>query len=216
MFGLGRDSPEATSAVADGERGTEQTRRLHPVREFVTAGGDWSAFTWHFEAAYYSVNWTEEEALRALLMVLDDDALTVLYAEMAEVYEPPSDTRNKFLQRRPGEAEMSHAYHRALLALTEAAYPAVDPKSLDSLTWRGPAAAKGLEAPRGGGSPAAEDHTNLLPLRPAGELCAGMPELTSGSNDVSGAPGSVDGSIPAPMGESRHIRHPTHFANSGI
>ncbi|CAM9364102.1 unnamed protein product [Lampetra planeri] len=55
------------------------------------------------------------------------------YAEMAAVYELPSKTCKKFLQWRQGEAETPPTYCNALLALGEAAYPAVDRMALDSL-----------------------------------------------------------------------------------
>ncbi|CAN0167878.1 unnamed protein product [Lampetra fluviatilis] len=53
---------------------------LPPVQEFVVAGGDWIAFRHCFKAAWLSIGWTKWEALRALLMALDDDALTVFQA----------------------------------------------------------------------------------------------------------------------------------------
>ncbi|CAN0167945.1 unnamed protein product [Lampetra fluviatilis] len=54
--------------------------QLPPVQEFVVAGGDWMAFRHCFKAAWLSIGWTKWEALRALLMALDDDALTVFQA----------------------------------------------------------------------------------------------------------------------------------------
>ncbi|CAM9426672.1 unnamed protein product [Lampetra fluviatilis] len=70
-----------------------------------------------------------------------------------------------------------------------------------SQTWRGPAVAKGLEVVWGGKSPAAEGHAYLLLLRPARALRVGMSKLTSGPDDISGIPSSVDGCIPTPTGE---------------
>ncbi|CAM9284692.1 unnamed protein product [Lampetra fluviatilis] len=107
-----------------GRQGAEHTRRLPHVKEFVAAGGDWSDVTWRFETAFWSVQWSEEEVLVALPTILDDDALAVfrsippekkkmlksVYAEMADVYEPPSDTRRKFMQRRRGSSESPLAY----------------------------------------------------------------------------------------------------------
>ncbi|XP_075925358.1 uncharacterized protein LOC142928023 [Petromyzon marinus] len=52
---------------------------------------------------------------------------------MAEVYEPPSDTRRKFMQRRRGSSESPLAYRSALMALAVAAYPDVKQEVLDSL-----------------------------------------------------------------------------------
>ncbi|CAN0105731.1 unnamed protein product [Lampetra planeri] len=96
----------AGAATESGQSGANRTRRLPQVKEFIAAGGDWSTFTWRYEAAFRSVHWMEDAALVALPTVLDDDALAVFrsipleksmlqgaHAEMAEVYEPPSDTR---------------------------------------------------------------------------------------------------------------------------
>ncbi|CAM9674336.1 unnamed protein product [Lampetra fluviatilis] len=110
MQRTGETWPGATIMQRAGE-----TRPL----ELIATEGDWSAFTWRFEAAFRSVNSTEEEALNALPTALDDDALAALraipadkkatlqraYAEIA-VYKLPSDTRKKFLQWRRVEAEM--------------------------------------------------------------------------------------------------------------
>ncbi|CAM9750539.1 unnamed protein product [Lampetra planeri] len=68
---------QPVGAAAVGWNGAERSSRLPQVKEFVTAGGDWSAFTWSFEAAFRSLHWSEEEALVALPTVLDDDALVV-------------------------------------------------------------------------------------------------------------------------------------------
>ncbi|CAM9513082.1 unnamed protein product [Lampetra fluviatilis] len=93
---------------------TDRPRRLTPVREFMAVGGDWATFIRHFEVAFSSIAWTEAEALRALPMALDDDALAAFWVippekwatlrqacgEMAAVFDPPSNARRKFLQRR--------------------------------------------------------------------------------------------------------------------
>lgn len=76
------DGPRAVegAAAAAAVRGSaDHGRRLPHVKEFIAAGGDWSAFTWRFDAAFQSVHWTEEEeeALVALPTVLDEKALAV-------------------------------------------------------------------------------------------------------------------------------------------
>ncbi|CAN0118713.1 unnamed protein product [Lampetra fluviatilis] len=127
--------------------GVERSHHLPHIKEFVAVGGDWSAFTWLFESAFRSVRWTEEEALGALPTVLDDQALAVfrsippdkkktlkdVYAEMAEVYQPLSDTQRKFMPRKRGSNESLLAYHGTLLALAVAAYPDAKPEMLDPL-----------------------------------------------------------------------------------
>ncbi|CAM9861769.1 unnamed protein product [Lampetra planeri] len=113
------DQPAGAAAPA-GRNGAEHTRCLSYVKSCVAAGGDWSAFTWRFEAAFRSVHWSEEEALVALPTVLDDDALAVfrlispekktsqsVSAEMAKAYEPPSDTQQKFMQWRRGSSRVT-------------------------------------------------------------------------------------------------------------
>ncbi|CAN0423226.1 unnamed protein product [Lampetra planeri] len=130
------------------ERASDRPRLLPPVKEFVTAGGDWAAFTRRFEVAYQSEGLMEEEALRVLPTALDNDALaafraipvksrsTILraYREMADVFEPLSNTRQKFLQWRRGEAETPLAYRRALMALWQAGYLRMNLAALHSLT----------------------------------------------------------------------------------
>ncbi|CAM9373078.1 unnamed protein product [Lampetra planeri] len=127
--------PPCGAATAECGGGGRNHRRPH-IKEFVTAGGDWSAFTWRFESAFRSVWWTGVEALGVLPTVLDDQALAVfrsippgkkktlkdVYAVIAEVYEPPSDTQWKLMHRRRGSNESSLAYRGALLALAMAAY----------------------------------------------------------------------------------------------
>ncbi|CAN0417422.1 unnamed protein product [Lampetra planeri] len=52
---------------------------------------------------------------------------------MAEVYEPPSDTQRKYMQRRRGADESPIAYQGALVAFAMAAYPDARPDILDPL-----------------------------------------------------------------------------------
>ncbi|CAN0015538.1 unnamed protein product [Lampetra fluviatilis] len=59
--------------------------------------------------------------------------LKYVYAEMAEVYEPPSDTKRKFMHHTRGSNEFPLAYRGALLVLAVAAYPDVKPEMLDPL-----------------------------------------------------------------------------------
>ncbi|CAM9423576.1 unnamed protein product [Lampetra fluviatilis] len=142
-----REAAEAEPTAAARRSAADRPRRLPPVKEFTAAGGDWSAFVRRFEAAYRSVNWMEDQALRALPTALDDDRLAAFWAipadkkatlqgayrEMAAVYNPPSATRGKFLQRCRGNAETPVAYHGALMALGLAAYSQLDQAALDSL-----------------------------------------------------------------------------------
>ncbi|XP_075910768.1 uncharacterized protein LOC142906548 [Petromyzon marinus] len=107
------------------------------VRKFAAAGGDWEAFCRRFSAAFKLMGWTEEEALRTLPLVLDDDALAEFnripddhkatlaqaLAQMGAIFAPPSMKRHKFAMRRRGEVETPLAYRMALLSLAKSAYP---------------------------------------------------------------------------------------------
>ncbi|XP_075928618.1 uncharacterized protein LOC142930365 [Petromyzon marinus] len=151
QWGRGRDqrAPFATNcgSIPNGAA-MGQLRTLPPVREFVAARGDWAAFTRWFEAAFSSVEWTEDEALRALPTAFDNDALAAFrailpekratlhqaYGEMAAVFDPPFNARRKFLKLRRREDETSLAYRSALMVLGQAAYPRMDPAAIHSLT----------------------------------------------------------------------------------
>ncbi|CAN0016841.1 unnamed protein product [Lampetra fluviatilis] len=88
-----------------------------------------------------------EEALEALPTLLDDILLAVFcsipaekkvtpreaFTEMAEVYEPPSDTHRKFVQRQRGAEESPITYRGALVAFAMATYPDAKPDMLDPL-----------------------------------------------------------------------------------
>ncbi|CAN0018916.1 unnamed protein product [Lampetra fluviatilis] len=101
----------------------------------------------HVERGRGRLGPTEEEALEILPTLLDDISLAVFhsipaekkatmreaFAEMAKVYEPPSDTHRKFLQRQQGADESPIAYRGALVALAMAAYPDAEPDMLDPL-----------------------------------------------------------------------------------
>ncbi|CAN0336039.1 unnamed protein product [Lampetra planeri] len=120
--------------------------RLPQIKEFI-AGGNWSVFTWRFESAFRSVNWTEDEALGALPTLLDDVSLGVFrsipaskkktlrdaFAEMAEFYDPPTSATRKFMSRRRALEESPLAYRGALMALAMAAYPDATADHLDPL-----------------------------------------------------------------------------------
>ncbi|CAN0381891.1 unnamed protein product [Lampetra planeri] len=125
-----------TEAASPKYNGAGRSHRPPNIEEFV-AGGDWSAFTWRFGSAFCSVWWTEEEALDALPTLLDDISLAVFrsiplekkktfkdaFAEVAEVYEPPSNAQRKLMHRCRGANEFPLAYHGTLLAFAMAAYP---------------------------------------------------------------------------------------------
>ncbi|CAN0382722.1 unnamed protein product [Lampetra planeri] len=97
----------------DGGSGAGCSHRLPNLKKF-SAGGDWRVFAWRFESAFCSIQRTEGEAVEALPTFLDDVSLAVFrsilaekkatlreaFAEMAEVYEPPSDTHRKFVQQQ--------------------------------------------------------------------------------------------------------------------
>ncbi|CAN0112224.1 unnamed protein product [Lampetra planeri] len=132
-------------AASPKDSGAGRSHRLPNIKEFVT-GGDWSAFNWRFESAFRSVRWMEE-ALDTLPTLLDDVSLAVFrsipsekkktlkaaFAEMADVYEPPSDAQRKFMHHQQGSNESPLAYRGALLALAMAAYPDATPDVLDPL-----------------------------------------------------------------------------------
>ncbi|XP_061430900.1 uncharacterized protein LOC133357125 [Lethenteron reissneri] len=127
-------------------RACHRGHRLPQIKEFI-AGGDLSAFTWRFESAFRSVNWTEDEALGALPTLLDDVSLGVFrsipaskkktlrdaFAEMAEFYDPPTSATRKFMSHRRGSEESPLAYRGALMALAMAAYPDATADHLDPL-----------------------------------------------------------------------------------
>ncbi|CAN0301366.1 unnamed protein product [Lampetra planeri] len=127
-------------------RACHRGHRLPQIKEFI-AGGDWSAFTWRFESAFRSVNWTEDEALGALPTLLDDVSLGVFrsipaakkktlrdaFVEMAEFYDPPTSATRKFMLRRRASEESPLAYRGALMALAMAAYPDATADLLDPL-----------------------------------------------------------------------------------
>ncbi|CAN0025654.1 unnamed protein product [Lampetra fluviatilis] len=89
----------------------------------------------------------QAEALRALPAALDDDALAMFctipsaeratlpqaLAQIAAIYDPPSNVRHKFAARRRGEAGMPFAFRSALLALAKAAFPKMDHAGVDLL-----------------------------------------------------------------------------------
>ncbi|CAN0414529.1 unnamed protein product [Lampetra fluviatilis] len=121
-------------------------RRLHEER-FEAKVGDWTAFTRCFRAVYESLDWVESDALRALPTALDDDALAAFYsisvkvcsllagafAAMQDIYEPRSVAKRKFQLRKWEDTESPLTYGSALLALGQAAYPAMDQAALNSL-----------------------------------------------------------------------------------
>ncbi|CAM9590463.1 unnamed protein product [Lampetra planeri] len=100
------ESPSAASA------GTLSLRKCLPtVHEFMAAGGNWTAFQRRFKASCALVGWSNEEALRALPTALDDNSLgafeaipeadwTTLHracAQMAAIFDPPSNARRRFM-----------------------------------------------------------------------------------------------------------------------
>ncbi|CAN0252099.1 unnamed protein product [Lampetra planeri] len=121
--------------------------RLPFAERFSAAGGDWEAFHCRFSANCKLAGWTEVEVLRALPTALDDDALAAFYAiprtervtlpkafaQMAAIYDPPSNVRHKFALRRWREAETPLAFRSALLSLGQAALPKMEQAGLDSL-----------------------------------------------------------------------------------
>ncbi|CAM9773605.1 unnamed protein product [Lampetra planeri] len=113
----------------------------------MAAEGDWTAFHHSFKAALLSVGWTEQEALRALPTALNNYALAAFqaipegdrsalqraYAQIAAVFDPPYTACSRFLQQKRGEAETPLAFHNALLALGQEAYPHMDWTAVERL-----------------------------------------------------------------------------------
>ncbi|CAN0241593.1 unnamed protein product [Lampetra planeri] len=110
-------------------------------------GGDWTAFEHHFKVACTLFGWSDGEALRALPTALNDDSLVAFEAipeanratlpractQKAAIFEPPSNTHQRFMLRRRGEAKKPLAFHSTLLALGHVAYPHIEQTALDSL-----------------------------------------------------------------------------------
>ncbi|CAN0197074.1 unnamed protein product [Lampetra planeri] len=59
--------------------------------------------------------------------------LKLAFAQMAEIYDPPSNFHHKFAVRRRGAAETPLAFRSALLSLAQAAFPKMEQTGLDSL-----------------------------------------------------------------------------------
>ncbi|CAM9336749.1 unnamed protein product [Lampetra fluviatilis] len=122
-------------------------KRLLFVREFAVVGGDWAAFQQRFSATCELAGWTDVEALRALPNTLDDDALAAFYAipptdrttlsqayaQMAAIFDPPSNVHQKFATRRRGEIETPLTFCSVLISLAKATYPKMEQTGLDSL-----------------------------------------------------------------------------------
>ncbi|CAM9304192.1 unnamed protein product [Lampetra fluviatilis] len=136
------ESPSRASAGALSER-----KRLPPIREFVAAGGDWIAFQRCFKAACPLVGWFDMKALQALPTEQDDDYLAEFEAipeadratlpracaQMAAIFDPPSNACQRFVLQRRGEAKTPVTFCSALLALGHAAYPHMEQTALDFL-----------------------------------------------------------------------------------
>ncbi|CAN0287156.1 unnamed protein product [Lampetra planeri] len=140
-----------TSAGSDGARSAATDvalqQRLPPLKEFVGADGDWGGFKRRFIAHQEMANWTDDEALRALPAMLDNDALATLTSAPMEkratlhlalqllsaVYGPPSDCRQLFHDRHRGANESPLAFRTALLALAKAAFPRMDEEGVDAM-----------------------------------------------------------------------------------
>ncbi|CAM9859868.1 unnamed protein product [Lampetra fluviatilis] len=120
---------------------------MPPVREFVAAGGDWTAFQRCFKAACILVGSSDKEALRALPTALDYDSLVAFEAipaadrvtlpqacaQIAAIFDPQSNARRKFVLRRRWEAEMPLTFCIELLVLGHTAYPRMEQTVLNSL-----------------------------------------------------------------------------------
>ncbi|CAN0203350.1 unnamed protein product [Lampetra planeri] len=59
--------------------------------------------------------------------------LSQAFKKMATVYDLPSSIRNRFAERRRGEAETPPAFGSALLSLAQAALSKMEPMGIDSL-----------------------------------------------------------------------------------
>ncbi|XP_075925949.1 uncharacterized protein LOC142929173 [Petromyzon marinus] len=93
------------------------------------------------------VGWSDAQALRALPVTLDDDALASLLTiprhkrvtlqlalrRMSDVYGPPSDVHSRFYDRRRRPKESPLAFRTALLAMARAGYPRMDDEAIDAI-----------------------------------------------------------------------------------
>ncbi|CAN0419414.1 unnamed protein product [Lampetra planeri] len=129
--------------------------RLEPVKEIVVVGGVGGLYP-TVEVAYQVLDWSEDEALKALPMALNDEALAIFKVilaewrtslqtacrEMVEVFDPPSNAKKKFQQCRRQEVELPLALRSALMVLCVVANG--EPRVMQDSSPRDPAEYIGL------------------------------------------------------------------------
>ncbi|XP_078713489.1 uncharacterized protein LOC144932962 [Lampetra fluviatilis] len=130
-----------------GEQVAGRPRRLGPVDKFVAEEEDWEEFVRRFEAAFHALEWTDEEALRALPSVLGKEALSsytslpshskstlqAAYEALGEIYCPAEGAFKRFQDRQRGAKESPLAYRGALLVLARRAFPRLAEEALEDL-----------------------------------------------------------------------------------
>ncbi|CAN0094240.1 unnamed protein product [Lampetra fluviatilis] len=89
----------------------------------------------------------DDDALAAFYAIPSEDRVTLpqALAQMAGIFDPPSNVRHKFAVRMQGETGTPLSFRSVLLSLAQAAYPKMDQAALDSL------ALFNLKRPGGGG-----------------------------------------------------------------
>ncbi|XP_078734895.1 uncharacterized protein LOC144948987 [Lampetra fluviatilis] len=130
-----------------GEQVAGRPRRLGPVDKFVAEEEDWEEFVRRFEAAFHALEWTDEEALRALPSVLGKEALSsytslpshskstlqAAYEALGEIYCLAEGAFKRFQDRQRGAKESPLAYRGALLVLARRAFPRLAEEALEDL-----------------------------------------------------------------------------------
>ncbi|CAM9375174.1 unnamed protein product [Lampetra planeri] len=121
-----------------GEQVAGWPRRLGPDDKFVAEEEDWEGFV---------LEWTDEEALRALPSVLGEEALSsytslpshskttlqAAYEALGEIYCPAEGAFKRFQDRQRGARESPLAYRGALLVLARRAFPRLAEEALEDL-----------------------------------------------------------------------------------
>ncbi|XP_078728629.1 uncharacterized protein LOC144944377 isoform X2 [Lampetra fluviatilis] len=137
----------ASAGLPGNECGAHVQQRLPELKAYSSDGGGWAAFERRFVSLIETSGWSEDEALQGLPAMLDDDALTALFAvprakratltdalhQMRLIYGPPSEARHRFDARRKKASKSAMGYRSALLAMARDAYPRMDEDAVESL-----------------------------------------------------------------------------------
>ncbi|CAN0179786.1 unnamed protein product [Lampetra planeri] len=80
----------------------------------------------------------DDDALAAFYAIPSEDRVTLpqALAQMAGIFDPPSNVRHKFAVRMQGETGTPLSFRSVLLSLAQAAYPKMDQAALDSLVFK--------------------------------------------------------------------------------